>query len=52
MLYDSKRRHGSSDQAPPTEYENNIINGPEASILSVVRGASGFTRLRDALLNY
>lgn len=22
MLYKSKRRHGSSDQMPPTEYEN------------------------------
>jgi hypothetical protein len=22
MFYNSKRRHGSSDQMPPTEYEN------------------------------
>ncbi|ELX7488455.1 TPA: IS3 family transposase [Serratia marcescens] len=22
MLYNGKRRHGSSDQMPPTEYEN------------------------------
>jgi len=35
MFYNSKRRHGSGDQMPPTEYENNIIDGSEVSGLSV-----------------
>ncbi len=35
MFYNSKRRHGSSDQMPPTEYEINITDGSEVSGLSV-----------------
>lgn len=35
MFFNSKRRHGSSDQMPPTEYETNIINGSEVSGLSM-----------------
>lgn len=35
MFYNSKRRHGSSDQMPPAEYETYIINGSEVSRLSV-----------------
>ena len=35
MFYNSKRRHGASDQMPQTEYEINIINGSEVSRLSV-----------------
>ncbi|ECD8124535.1 IS3 family transposase [Salmonella enterica] len=35
IFYNSKRRHGSSAQMPPAEYENSIINGPEVSRLSV-----------------
>ncbi len=35
MFYNSKRRHGSSDQMSPTEYETSIINGSEVSRLSV-----------------
>jgi putative transposase len=34
MFYNSKRRHGSSEQMPPAEYENYIINS-EVSRLSV-----------------
>ncbi|VTN11154.1 Uncharacterised protein [Raoultella terrigena] len=29
MFYNSKRRHVSSDQMSPTEYETSIINGSE-----------------------
>lgn len=35
MFYNSKRRHGSSEQMSPTEYETSIINGSEVSRLSV-----------------
>lgn len=35
MFYNSKRRHGSSEQMPLAEYENLIINGSEVSRLSV-----------------
>ncbi len=39
MFYNSKRRHGSSDQMPPTEYENQYYQ----RLISVwiIRGDSG-----------
>ncbi len=44
MFYNSKRRHGSSNQMPPTEYENNIIDGSEVSGLSVAIQGNRSTR--------
>ena len=35
MFYNSKRRHGSSDQMSPTEYENQYYQRLEVSKLSV-----------------
>ncbi|AXF64967.1 hypothetical protein DVA44_13080 [Leclercia sp. W17] len=35
MFYNSKRRHGSSVQMSPTEYETSIISGSEVSRLPV-----------------
>ncbi len=35
MFYNSKRRHGSSAQMSPTEYENQYYNGSEVSRLPV-----------------
>jgi hypothetical protein len=35
MFYNSKRRHGSSEQMSPTEYENQYYQRSEVSRLSV-----------------
>lgn len=35
MFYNCRRRHGSSNQMPPSEHKTNIINGSEVSKLSV-----------------
>lgn len=39
MFYNSKRRHGSSDQMPPTEYENQYYQRLRS--VWIIRGDSG-----------
>lgn len=38
MFYNSKRRHGSSDKMPPTEYENQYYQRPGS--VWIIRGDS------------
>ena len=54
MFYNSKRRHGSSDQMSPTEYENQYYQRLEVSRLSVAiqsqpfaHPALGINRIRN-----
>lgn len=39
MFYNSRRRHGSSDQVPPAEYENQYY--PRFRSVWIIRGDSG-----------
>jgi len=45
MFYNSKRRHGSSDQAPPTEYENQYYQRFRS--VWIIRGDSVLSKIES-----